>query len=121
MTQNRRQRPEASLDLALIGNGTVVALIDRSGSICWSCMPRMDSPPVFDALLDSADGLPLDGAMTVELEGLARSEQTYDPATAVVRGRWRATRACASRCGRAATREAVPVRGHRRHRRRDDD
>ena len=85
MTQNRPQRPQASLDLALIGNGTVSALIDRSGSICWSCMPRMDSPPVFDALLDSADGLPLDGAMTVELEGLARSEQAYDPATAVVR------------------------------------
>jgi len=50
-------------------------------------MPRMDSPPVFDALLDSADGLPLDGAMTVELEGLARSEQAYDPGTAILRTR----------------------------------
>jgi hypothetical protein len=46
-----------------------------------------DSPPVFDALLASADGLPLDGAMTVELEGLARVEQAYDPGTAIVRTR----------------------------------
>jgi GH15 family glucan-1,4-alpha-glucosidase len=80
-------RPVASLELALIGNGTVGALVDRSGSIVWCCMPRFDSPPVFDALLNSADGLPLDGTMTVEIEGLARTEQAYDPATAIVRTR----------------------------------
>ncbi len=80
-------RPQASLELALIGNGTVGALLDRSGSIVWCCMPRMDSPPVFDALINSADGLPLDGAMTVELEGLARCEQAYDAGTAIVRTR----------------------------------
>jgi GH15 family glucan-1,4-alpha-glucosidase len=78
-------RRHASLELALIGNGTVGALLDRSGSIVWCCMPRFDSPPVFDALLDSRDGLPLDGAMTVELEGLTRTEQSYDAATAIVR------------------------------------
>jgi GH15 family glucan-1,4-alpha-glucosidase len=50
-------------------------------------MPRFDSPPVFDALLASADGLPLDGAMTVEIEGLARIEQAYDAGTAIVRTR----------------------------------
>jgi GH15 family glucan-1,4-alpha-glucosidase len=80
-------RPVAGLELALIGNGTVGALVDRSGSIVWCCMPRFDSPPVFDALLNSADGLPLDGAMTVEIEGLAHAEQAYDPATAIVRTR----------------------------------
>ncbi len=80
-------RPDASLDLALIGNGTVGALLARNGSIVWCCMPRFDSPPVFDALLHSADGLPLDGAMTVELEALARVEQAYDPGTAIVRTR----------------------------------
>ena len=78
-------RPEATLDLAMIGNCTISALIERGGSIVWCCMPRFDSTPVFDALLRSEQGLPLDGAMTVELEGLARVEQAYDPGTAIVR------------------------------------
>jgi len=78
-------RPAAGLDLALIGNCTVSALVERGGSIVWCCMPRFDSTPVFDALLHSADGLPLDGAMTVELEGLVRAEQSYDAGTAIVR------------------------------------
>ncbi len=78
-------RTPATLDLALIGNCTVSALIDRRGSIVWCCMPRFDSTPVFDALLHSADGLPLEGAMSVELDGLARVEQGYDPGTAIVR------------------------------------
>jgi len=80
-------RPEASLDLAVIGNCTIGALLERRGSIVWCCMPRFDSPPVFDALLNSAQGLPLAGAMTVELEGLVRHEQAYDPGTAIVRTR----------------------------------
>ena len=80
-------RVPAALDLALIGNCTVSALIDRRGSIVWCCMPRFDSTPVFDALLQSADGLPIDGTMTVELEGLARVEQAYDAGTAIVRTR----------------------------------
>lgn len=80
-------RPPASLELALIGNCTVSALIDRSASIVWSCMPRFDSTPVFDALLNSAAGVPVDGAMSIELEGLVRTEQSYDPGTAIVRTR----------------------------------
>lgn len=78
-------RPTASLDLALIGNCTIGALIDRRGGIVWSCMPRFDSPPLFDALLDSADGLSDQGQMRVELDGLARTEQHYLANTAVVR------------------------------------
>jgi hypothetical protein len=54
-------RPAASLDLALIGNCTVGALVDNRASLVWCCMPRFDSAPVFDALLHSAEGLPLDG------------------------------------------------------------
>ncbi|WP_374587509.1 glycoside hydrolase family 15 protein [Ideonella dechloratans] len=80
-------RPAASLDLALIGNCTVGALVDNRASLVWCCMPRFDSPPVFDALLHSAEGLPLDGSMTVELEGLTRTEQQYDDGTAILRTR----------------------------------
>ena len=80
-------RPAASLDLALIGNCTVGALVDNRASLVWCCMPRFDSAPVFDALLHSAEGLPLEGAMTVELEGLTRTEQQYDDGTAILRTR----------------------------------
>jgi len=80
-------RPEASLELGLVGNCTIGALVDRRASIVWCCMPRFDSPPVFDALLHSANGLPLAGAMSVELDGLARHEQAYDPGTAILRTR----------------------------------
>jgi GH15 family glucan-1,4-alpha-glucosidase len=43
-------------DLGLIGNCQCSALIDRSGAIVWSCLPRFDSEPVFSALLDQRDG-----------------------------------------------------------------
>jgi GH15 family glucan-1,4-alpha-glucosidase len=78
-------RPQASMDMALIGNCSIGALVDRGGSIVWACMPRFDSPPVFDALLHSRDGLPTEGALTVELQGAVGSEQAYLPATAVLR------------------------------------
>ncbi|NLZ41331.1 MAG: glycoside hydrolase family 15 protein, partial [Comamonadaceae bacterium] len=81
------RRRAASLELAVIGNCTVGALVDALGRIVWCCMPRPDSAPVFDALLQSADGLPEDGAWSVELEGLARHEQAYDAGTAVLRTR----------------------------------
>jgi GH15 family glucan-1,4-alpha-glucosidase len=50
-------------------------------------MPRFDGEPIFHALLDSAQGLPQDGTFTIELEGFARSEQSYDPGTALLRTR----------------------------------
>jgi len=80
-------RPVPDLELALIGNCTVGALIDRYGTVVWCCMPRFDSTPVFDALLQSASGTPLDGAMSVQVDGLARVEQSYEPGTAIVRTR----------------------------------
>jgi hypothetical protein len=64
---------KASLDLALIGNCAISALIDAQARVVWCCMPRFDSPPVFDALLHGDRPLPLDGAMSIELEGLQRS------------------------------------------------
>ena len=77
----------ASLDLALIGNCAISALVDKQGAIVWCCMPRFDGDPIFHALLDSAQGLPQDGTLLVELEGFARSEQAYDHGTAVLRTR----------------------------------
>ena len=77
----------ATLDLALIGNCAISALVDRRGSIVWCCTPRFDGDPIFHSLLGSAEGAPQDGVFGIELEGFARSEQSYDASTAIVRTR----------------------------------
>jgi len=77
----------ASLDLALIGNCTIAALVDAHARLVWCCLPRFDADPCFHALLDSGDGYPADGAFTIELEACVRSEQAYDPGTPVLRTR----------------------------------
>ncbi len=77
----------AGLDVAMIGNCAISALINTQASVVWCCMPRFDGDPIFHALLDSKDGLPRDGTFAVELEGFARSEQAYDPGTAILRTR----------------------------------
>jgi GH15 family glucan-1,4-alpha-glucosidase len=43
-------------DLGLIGNCQCSALVDRTGSIVWCCLPRFDSEPVFSTLLDACNG-----------------------------------------------------------------
>ncbi|HEX4586124.1 MAG TPA: glycoside hydrolase family 15 protein [Burkholderiaceae bacterium] len=77
----------ATLQLAMVGNCAISALIDTRARVVWCCMPRFDGDPVFCALLDSADGVGLDGTTAIELEGLSRSEQSYDAGTAIVRTR----------------------------------
>jgi len=79
--------PSPSLELALIGNCAISALIDRQGAIVWCCMPRFDGDPIFHALLQGGDAPPRDGVIAVELEGFVRSEQAYDHGTAVLRTR----------------------------------
>jgi GH15 family glucan-1,4-alpha-glucosidase len=78
---------QATLELAMIGNCSISALIDGRARIVWCCMPRFDGDPVFCALLDAAGGGGLDGTLAVELEGCCRTEQGYDPGTAIVRTR----------------------------------
>lgn len=79
------QTSPASLDLALIGNCQISALIDAKAQVVWCCMPRFDSTPVFDALMHSDPGIGTEGVFSVEIENLARSEQRYEPGTAIVR------------------------------------
>jgi hypothetical protein len=45
------------LDLGIIGNCTISALINRSGTIVGSCFPRFDGNPLFCSLIDDGPRL----------------------------------------------------------------
>jgi GH15 family glucan-1,4-alpha-glucosidase len=60
-------------DLAIIGNCQYSALIDRSGSIVWCCLPRFDAEPVFSTLLDAEAG----GCFTIGPAGSEPGTQRY--------------------------------------------
>jgi GH15 family glucan-1,4-alpha-glucosidase len=70
----------SSLDLGIIGNCTISALIDPLGTVVWSCFPRFDGDPLFCRLIDDGE----QGFYGVELDELAGSEQHYLPNTAVL-------------------------------------
>ncbi len=70
-----------TLDLALIGNCTIGALVDARAHITWSCFPRFDGDPVFCSLLKDTDD---DGFFAVELADCERTEQHYLENTAIL-------------------------------------
>jgi GH15 family glucan-1,4-alpha-glucosidase len=72
----------STLDLGLVGNCSIGALIDPQGRIVWGCVPAFDGDPAFCALLSpQLDG----GDFTVHLEDCVGSEQHYVENTAVLR------------------------------------
>ncbi|WP_127076632.1 glycoside hydrolase family 15 protein [Rhodomicrobium lacus] len=75
----------ANLDLGLIGNCNISALVDKNARIVWCCLPRFDGDPVFHQLLGSESGNPDDGAFTIEMPGLKSTEQFYVPNTAILK------------------------------------
>ena len=79
-------------DLALIGNCQISALVERTGSIVWSCLPRFDSEPVFSTLLDHERGgffsvAPADESVAVQryVENTNVVETTFESASGAFR------------------------------------
>ncbi len=73
-----------SLELALIGNGAIAALLDERAEMVWTCLPRIDGDPVFCSLLRERNDDGAFGFFAIELEEFSHSEQAYLPNTAIV-------------------------------------
>lgn len=74
----------SGLDLGLVGNCRISALIDRRARIVWCCLPRFDGDAVFHALLGGTKCPPDGGVFAIELEDLVSSTQAYLPNTAIL-------------------------------------
>lgn len=60
-------------DYAFLGDRRTAALVSREGSVDWLCLPHMDSPAIFAALL----GTPEHGRWVIGPSGTARSTRRY--------------------------------------------
>ncbi len=72
-----------NLELAVIGNCQISALLDRQARIVWSCLPRPDGNPTFCSLLEPADDDGR-GVYEVELVDFSHAEQAYLSNTPIV-------------------------------------
>jgi GH15 family glucan-1,4-alpha-glucosidase len=69
-----------NLDYGIIGNCQSAALVSKSGSIDWCCLPKFDSPSVFGKLLDENKG----GFFAFEVDDTYRVTQNYLDDTAIL-------------------------------------
>lgn len=58
-----------------LGDGRTVALSGADGSIDWWCVPNLDSPPLFDRLLDAEEG----GRFVITPDEPYETERRYLP------------------------------------------
>jgi GH15 family glucan-1,4-alpha-glucosidase len=73
---------ESTLDIGIVGNGSVSALIDGAGRIVWCCLPSFNGDPTFCSLLSPK--LDQHGMFDVVLDGGATTVQHYIENTAVL-------------------------------------
>jgi GH15 family glucan-1,4-alpha-glucosidase len=77
-------RPGRNLDLAVIGNCEVAALIDADATIVYCCLPRLDGDPVFCALIDGGPRPDERGVFAIDLLDCAEKRQRYVRNTPIV-------------------------------------
>ncbi|MFQ5585789.1 MAG: glycoside hydrolase family 15 protein [Thermodesulfobacteriota bacterium] len=86
-------------DYGIIGNLQTIALVGLDGSIDWLCLPHIDSPSVFGALLDDGKG----GRFAITPVGAYESTAAYLPDTNILKTTFRAN------TGEAHLRDFMPV------------
>ena len=75
---------ERNLDLAVIGNCEIAALIDADATIVFACLPRLDGDPVFCALLDAGPSPDERGVFGVDLPDCVEKTRRYVRNTAIL-------------------------------------
>ena len=71
-----------TLDLGVVGNGSIGALIDARGRVVWCCLPAFDGDPAFCSLLSPKHGDA--GYFDVQLDGCIGASQRYLDNSAVL-------------------------------------
>ncbi|MGB3144159.1 MAG: glycoside hydrolase family 15 protein [Maribacter sp.] len=69
-----------NLDYGIIGNCRSAALVSKTGSIDWCCLPEFDSPSVFAKLLDEEIG----GSFEIKVTDTYIITQKYEPFTNIL-------------------------------------
>lgn len=90
-------------DYAALGDGRTVALVSREGSVDWLCLPDLDSPACFAALL----GTPENGRWALGVRGATQVSRRYVGDSFVLETEYRTP------TGRARALDWMPTRdGH---------
>ena len=74
----------SGLDLEVVGNSHVAALINQHGRIVWYCLPRLDGDPVFCSLLKNDPEGRDQGFADVVVEDFASATQCYQRNSAIL-------------------------------------
>ena len=74
----------AIADFGFLSDGEVTALVAPSGNIEWMCVPRMDSPSIFGAILDRDAGL----FSLAPADARVPAGRRYIPGTNIVETTW---------------------------------